>query len=201
MNFFAQMFQKVDLGTLAFLFVTGMAYVCLNTVRILMVDRGYNKIGSLLAVFEELVYMVGLVQVIPKTSQSPVYLIVYVIGFGVGVLLGAQIIDKLKMGMTTFNIVTHDNPKENVLAPALRDAGFGVTEIPAKGLDGKRKILYVLAPQSQESELIDVVKKNDPAAFVSDTPIQSVHGGFWTTRVEKRLQRKQRKNAKNEVEK
>lgn len=81
-------------------------------------------IAALLGFIESLIYVFGL-SIVFSGEKEPVTLIVYAVGFGVGILIGGAIENKLAIGYN--NIMVNVVEKNAELINYLRDEGFGVT--------------------------------------------------------------------------
>ncbi len=75
--------------------------------------------------------------------NNPINLVVYALGYGVGVYVGMVIEDRLALGYTMISVILPD-PKSS-LPGVLRENGFGVTQHAAYGLEGERLELEILA--------------------------------------------------------
>ena len=87
----------MDWSLLLQIFLINLIYIMLNTIRTLLTMRGYQKIAPIIAVVEVTVYTLGLSMVMQYLS-NPIYLIVYALGFGVGIYCGMLIETKLALG-------------------------------------------------------------------------------------------------------
>lgn len=72
-------------------------YVALNSLRVVLMIKGRKYLASLISTMEVFVYITGLALVL-NNLQSPIGIIVYSITFGIGVLLGIQIEQKIALG-------------------------------------------------------------------------------------------------------
>ncbi|WP_373787628.1 DUF2179 domain-containing protein, partial [Jeotgalibaca porci] len=59
------------------------------------------------------------------------------------------------------------------------------TIIQAKGRQGNRVVLNVLATRKKERHLVSQILEIDEKAFVFSSDPKYVHGGFWSKRVQK----------------
>ena len=109
--------------------------------------------------------------------MDPVRLIGYAAGFATGNVLGMFIEEKLAIGHIHLTIIS---PKLGVfLAQELRDAGFAVTEISARGRDGMVSILSMSVLRRNVSQLENIVREKDDQAFVYSEEVKTIHRGFW----------------------
>ncbi len=85
--------------------------------------------------------------------------------------------ERLAIGHIHLQIVS---PRRGVaLAQAIREAGFGVTEIPARGRDGMVSMLSVSVLRKDVSKVEMLVHGTDPEAFMTSEDVRPVRRGFW----------------------
>jgi uncharacterized protein YebE (UPF0316 family) len=165
------------------IFLINLVYITLNTIRVILTMRGYRKVAPVLAVIEVTIYTLGLSLVMEYLS-NPIYLIVYALGFGVGIYTGMLIEDRMALGYSVVYIVT--NSLDHTLAENLRELGYGVTIQPGYGRDGERLVLTVLAPRSKEAQLFKAINELSPTAFYYSSEAKYIKGGFWTKNISKK---------------
>jgi len=133
------MSQVIDvlLSPTAWLFALGiflarMVNHAVATLRVMFTFRQKRWLSWILGFIEALTYIL-LIGSVLSNINNPLNIIGYSAGFATGNVLGMAIEKRLAMGYTHFNIISRNHSTE--IADALRDAGFGVTEIPARGRD------------------------------------------------------------------
>ena len=174
----------MDWSLLLQIFLINLIYIMLNTIRTLLAIRGYQRIAPVIAVVEVTIYTLGLSMVMQYLS-NPIYLIVYALGFGVGIYCGMLIETKLALGYSVVEVYVQND--DHTLANALRERGYGVTIQVGYGRDGDRLILTILTPRSNEIYLHRTIDEIDPKAFYLSYDAKYIHGGFWSKRVNPRL--------------
>lgn len=107
----------------------------------------------------------------------------YAVGYGLGVLLGAWIEEKIALGYVTVKVIC--NQMDGGLANALRDKGYGVTSWVGGGRDGDRLVMEILAKRKNQKALYQTILALDPKAFVITVEPKQFHGGFWTRSIKK----------------
>jgi uncharacterized protein YebE (UPF0316 family) len=80
------------------------------------------------------------------------------------------------MGLASIQIVSRVGGVE--LAEALRERGFGVTEFEGRGRDGKVEVAHTVVRRRQIDEVLQVVDKWDPDAFVSVEEPRAIRRGW-----------------------
>lgn len=148
----------------------------LDTLRVLFVMRGQRLLAWLSGFFVSLIYVLLLTSVLANLNK-PIYIIAYAAGFATGSVVGMWLEERLAVGYKHIQIISPGNGA--ILASLLRDAGFGVTEIPARGRDGAVSLLAVNARRKESGEVEAIVRQVDPQAFVTEEDIRPVRRGIW----------------------
>lgn len=165
------------------IFVINIAYVSFLTMRTISTLKGYRYVAASLSVCETFIYIMGLGLVLDNLDK-PQNIAAYAFGFGIGILLGIKIEEKLALGYLVVNAITAEKDKD--LPMMLRDLGYGVTHGYQYGRDGERTNLQILTPRRYEKKLIATIKELDPKAFIISYEPRTIHGGFWTRGVRSR---------------
>ncbi|WP_077324450.1 DUF2179 domain-containing protein [Virgibacillus siamensis] len=166
----------------AIILVINIVYVSLSTMRMILTLKGRRYTAAFVSMFEIVVYVVGLGLVLDNLNEIQ-NLIAYAIGFGLGVIVGTRIEEKLALGYITVNVVSSDPDIE--FTRKLRDRGYGVTSWFAYGMDGDRLAMQILTPRKYELKLYETIKTIDPKAFIIAYEPKQIHGGFWVKQVRK----------------
>lgn len=137
-----------------------------------------KKLTLLTAFFgfmESIIYVFGLALVL-SGEQSVLAMIVYALGFSLGLIVGIRIEDTIAIGFRS----VHANIKSNnpQLVQALRDHGFGVTVFQGDGREGSRTRLDILAKRSSEKALFSLIESMEPQAFITSFEPTRFKGGF-----------------------
>lgn len=162
--------------------VINIVYVSLSTVRMILTLKGRRYIASFVSMFEIVIYVLGLGLVLDNLNEIQ-NLIAYAIGFGIGVICGSMIEEKLALGYITVNVIS-SNP-DIAFTKQLRDKGYGVTSWFAYGMEGDRLSMQILTPRKYELKLYETIKQIDPKAFIIAYEPKQIHGGFWVKQVRK----------------
>lgn len=162
---------------LLFIFIIQIVYVAFATLRVILTLKGQKYYAAALSCFEITIYVLGLNLVLQYLDQ-PISLIVYAIGYGLGVLVGTWIEGKLALGYVTVRVIVND--PHSGLPNHLRDLGYGVTSWMGFGRDGERLMLEVLARRKNSKKLYQSITDAVPKAFIFTFEPTQFHGGFWT---------------------
>lgn len=105
--------------------------VSIGTVRIVILMRGNVGLAAILGFFESITWVVAASVVFANLGDPP-QAIAFAAGFGCGVLVGGLVERRIAMGTAFVRVVAPvDTPQ---VAEPLREAGFPVTVLNAKGV-------------------------------------------------------------------
>ncbi|WP_409252684.1 DUF2179 domain-containing protein [Bacillus sp. SCS-153A] len=166
----------------AIILTINIVYVSFFTIRMILTLKGYRYIAAFVSTFEVVIYVVGLGLVLDNLNEIQ-NLVAYAVGYGLGVIAGMKIEEKLALGYITVNVITADY--DNELPERLRSKGYGVTNWAAHGLEGDRMAMQILTPRKNEVKLYQTIKELDPKAFIIAYEPKTIHGGFWVKTVRK----------------
>jgi uncharacterized protein YebE (UPF0316 family) len=148
----------------------------MDTLRMLFVMRGRKGIAWVLGFFQSVIYVLAITSVINQLN-NPLNIIGYAAGFATGNVVGMLIEERLAIGHIHLRIIS---PRLGVsMARVLRDAGFAVTEISARGKDGMVSVLSVSVLRKDVPRVETLVHENDPEAFMTSEDVRPVRRGYW----------------------
>lgn len=162
--------------------IINIVYVSFFTIRMILTLKGQRYLAACLSMVEVVIYVLGLGLVLQNLNEIQ-NLIAYAIGYGIGVIVGMKIEEKLALGYITVNVITSEWDKD--LPRLLREKGYGVTDWQAHGLEGNRMAMQILTPRKFELKLYDTIKSLDPKAFIIAYEPKTIHGGFWVKSVKR----------------
>lgn len=122
------MLTITPLSELLLIFIAKIIEVSIGTMRIILISKGYRKIGTALAIVEIFLWVFVASSVINGISESPMKGVSYSFGFAAGVYAGSLIEQKLAFGKVMIQTIT-SKILSNDIATLLRTAGFGVTTL------------------------------------------------------------------------
>ncbi len=178
--------------------IINVVYVSMFTIRMILTLKGRRYIAAFVSMFEIVVYIFGLGLVLDNLNEIQ-NVIAYALGYGIGVVIGSIIEEKLALGYITVNVVS-GNPDLN-FTRRLREKGYGVTSWSAYGMDGDRLSMQILTPRKYELKLYEEIKTIDPKAFIISYEPKQIYGGFWVKHVRKGALLKPRHKTGKETEK
>lgn len=160
-------------GLIFMLRVTDMS---LDTLRVLVVMRGRKLIAWVLGFFQALIFVLAISSVL-KNLDNPLNVIGYAAGFATGNVVGMWIEEKLAIGHAHINIVS--SRLGTAIAENLRNAGFAVTEIPARGKDGMVMMLNLSVLRKYVDQVHKIANQVDSTAFITAEDVRPIRRGFW----------------------
>jgi len=163
------------LGALV-IFALRVGDMSLDTLRLLFVVRGRKWVAWALGFCQSVIFVIAITSVL-QNLDNPLNIIGYAAGFATGNVVGMLIEERLAIGHVKVSIVS--SGRGPALAQALREAGFAVTEIPARGKDGMVSMLSVSVKRKDVARVERVVREMDVEAFVIAEDVRPLRRGFW----------------------
>lgn len=158
------------------IFALRVCDMALDTIRVLFVVRGKKALAWFLGFFQSLLFVVAISSVLTNLN-NPLTILGYAAGFGTGIVIGMLIEARLAVGHVHFTIIS--TTRGAAIAELLRNSGFGVTEIPARGMEGTVAVLHCDVVRKDMRQLETVVLEADPQAFITAEDVRPVQRGFW----------------------
>jgi uncharacterized protein YebE (UPF0316 family) len=153
--------------------------VSLDTLRVLFMVRGKKKIAGLIGFFQALIWIFAIGNAI-RYLDSLWHVVGYAAGFGMGTVVGVTIEHALAYGLSTVRIVSRHAGVE--IAEALRERGYGVTELSGVGRDGSVEIVNSVVQRQHLDEVMEIVDRWDDSAFVTVEEPKILRGGSLASR-------------------
>lgn len=157
-----------------------LIYVPIYTLRTIFLVKNITVLASILGIAEMLIYVFGL-SLVFGGEQNVVSMVVYAVGFGLGIILGTKLEQKIAIGY--INVTVNTQEKNSNLIDTLRQNGFGVTLYTGEGRDSERYRMEILTKRNRENELIATVEKFEPNAFIISYEPRRFKGGFLLDRL------------------
>jgi uncharacterized protein YebE (UPF0316 family) len=157
-----------------------LIYVPIYTLRTIFLVKNITVLASILGIAEMLIYVFGL-SLVFGGDQNFVSMVVYAVGFGLGIILGTKLEQKIAIGY--INVTVNTQEKNSNLIDTLRQNGFGVTLYTGEGRDSERYRMEILTKRNRENELIATVEMFEPSAFIISYEPRRFKGGFLLDRL------------------
>lgn len=169
----------ISLADILTIIILQIAYVSMLSVRFILMVKGFRYVAASMSAVEIGIYVVGFKLVLDHLDQ-PLHLAAYCISYGIGVLLGIKLEERLALGYISVQVIT--NAENSGLAAMLRSKGYGVTRLVGEGREGNRLVHIVVLPRKKQQQLCQEVLAADPNAFIISYEPKVFHGGFLTRR-------------------
>jgi uncharacterized protein YebE (UPF0316 family) len=162
--------------TAGLIFLLRVSDMTLDTLRVLMVMRGKKGIAWILGFFQSAIFILAISSVLTHLD-NPLNIIGYAAGFATGNVVGMWIEERLAIGHVSITIVS--SRRGAAIADHLREKGFAVTEIPARGKDGMVSLLSCSVLRKNVDDVRKLANEMDPEAFITAEDVRPVRRGFW----------------------
>lgn len=161
-----------------------LVYVPMLAMRTICMVKSLKLLTAFFGVLESLIYVFGLSLVLTG-EQTLFEMLIYALGFGIGLIVGIQIENQIAIGFTT--VLVNIKEKNYDFINILRENGYGVTIFEGEGREGARYRLDILTKRSQESELMHLITLHEPDAFITFYEPTLFKGGYIAEIMKNRL--------------
>jgi uncharacterized protein YebE (UPF0316 family) len=165
-------------GAILIFFIRIVDVSC-DTMRVIFAIRGKRGIAAMLGFIQAFVWIFAVGAAI-KHLDSFWHILGYAGGYATGTYVGVTIERAIAYGVATVRVVSKHAGVE--IAEALREHGYGVTEFQGFGRDGTVEILNSVVHRSHLDDVLAVVEKWDPEAFVTVEEPKVLRGGSLAVR-------------------
>ena len=158
------------------IFALRVSDMTLDTLRVLTVMRGRKGIAWILGFFQSAIFVLAITSVL-QNLDNPLNILGYAAGFATGNVVGMFIEEKLAIGHLQLSIIS---PRRGTaIAERLRQAGYAITEIPARGKDGMVTLLSCSVLRKSADQVRGIVNEIDDSAFITAEDVRPIRRGFW----------------------
>ena len=158
------------------IFILRVFDMTFDTLRLLVVMRGKRLPAWFLGFFQAAIFVLAISNVL-RNLDNPLNMIGYAAGFATGNVVGMLIEEKLAIGHIHMRIVS--SRFGTAIAEKLREDGYAITEIPARGKDGMVSVLNCSVLRKNVNRVRLQVNEIDPDAFITAEDVRPVRRGFW----------------------
>ena len=158
------------------IFAARLVNIAIDTLRFMFTLRGKSMIAWILGFVESVLFVVVIGSVLTNIG-NPLNVIGYAAGFATGNVVGMAIEKRLAIGYTHFSIISRDHSTE--IADKLRNEGYGVTEIPARGRESNFMLVDCHVRRKQADEVEELALNVDPKAFITAEEVTPRRSGIW----------------------
>jgi uncharacterized protein YebE (UPF0316 family) len=150
--------------------------IAVSTLATLMTVQGRRLPAVAAGFVSALVYVVAIGKVVANLSNVW-NILAYAGGFAVGTLVGMAFEQRLSLGFAEVRFISAE--KSGPLAEALREAGFGATELFGHGRDRSVGIVEAIVPRKNVNAVLGIAKSADENAIVTVREARTVLRGYW----------------------
>ena len=158
------------------IFLARICDVTIGTIRIVMISKGKKLVAPVLGFFEILIWVIAIGKIM-QNLNNPVCYVAYAGGFAIGNYVGMKVEEKLAIGLIVLRIITQEDASG--LIKALRDMGFGITEIDAIGKDKKVHVIFSIMKRHDIPVIVEKINNFNPKAFYTIEDIRAINKGVF----------------------
>ena len=158
------------------IFLARICDVTIGTMRIIMISKGKKLLAPVLGFFEILIWIIAIGKIM-QNLNNPVCYVAYAGGFAIGNYVGMKVEEKLAIGLIVLRIITQEDASG--LIKALRDMGFGITEIDAIGKDKKVHVIFSIMKRHDIPVIVEKINNFNPKAFYTIEDIRAINQGVF----------------------
>ena len=151
-----------------------------NTLRLILISKGYRREGTLLSFIEVLLWTFIATRVIIGIAEAPMKGIAYSIGYSIGVYFGSLIESFIAMGQVLVQAIVQKANSVQITC-GLREKGYAVTSIDAQGRDSEKAVLMIFANRKGKESVVREILRLDDRAMIITNDITTLRGGTITT--------------------
>jgi len=171
-------FEQGGIWIYLFIFIGKILEVSVSTIRLVLINRGERIKGSVIAVFEMLLWLLITGTVLKGFQEDIIRVFIFALAFAAGNYVGSWMEDKLAFGLCSVQVIVPDCEQSSDLAARLRENNFAVTEIKGRGKDGERELMILHIKRKRIREATNIIKENLQNAVIVVNDSKIIHGGF-----------------------
>ena len=155
-----------SLSIVQLIFITYFMRICdvsLNTIKTISVVQGRIAMAVVLGLFEVLIWVTVVSQVITRLGDYPILGVAYAAGYATGNAVGIVIDRFMALGTSVVRFISQHQGYS--VADALRSSGQPVTTFDGEGRDGHCLLMYAICPRKRVQQIIKTAQSVDPNIF------------------------------------
>ena len=158
------------------IFVLRVLGITISTLATLMMVQGRKFYAVGAGFFSSLVYVLA-IGIVVTNLDNVLNILAYAGGFAGGTLVGMVLDQRLAIGFAEVRFISIEDGHQ--LADALREAGYGVTELIGYGREKVVEVVAVLCPRKDVQDVLAIGRSIDSDAIATVTEQRSVARGYW----------------------
>ena len=168
----------VEIFSLALLplliFFARVVDVTMGTLRIVFISQGRKILAPRIGFCEILIWLLAMGQIFSNLTNF-IYYLAYAGGFAMGNYIGLIIEGKISLGFVSLQLIIKEDSEK--LINILKDKGQSITTMTAEGQKGLVKIVMLVIKCKTLPKILEIIRSNNPKAFISIEQVRSVSGG------------------------
>ncbi len=162
-------------GVLLVLFALRAADLTLATLRMLAIVRGQRAVAWFFGFFASIFFILGAAGLLANLAQ-PLSILAYAAGFATGTVVGLTLERQFLPANSLVRI--YSPTRGGAIAAALRQAGRGATEVPARGRGGTVDMIFTYIRRRQENRVRKEIRSLDPEVVMTVENVRVLAGGW-----------------------
>ena len=163
-----------------FIFFGKLIEVALSSLRSQLIHKGQRGPGAIIALFEYAFWLMITATVLQGFAEDPIKIIVLIVAFASGHVLGSLIEEKMGFGYSTITSIFMNKERARHTSEILRTHGFSLTMMNAEGMQGdERTILLCAIKRKHVSKVKRLLFNSDPEVVVTVQYTQQINGSLF----------------------
>jgi uncharacterized protein YebE (UPF0316 family) len=109
----------------------------------------------------------------------------YALGFATGNYVGMMIEERMAVGYQLVRVIADGSAQE--LIGRFRKEGYGITCIPAQGMEGHVEIVFTIVPRKDVQRVVATIRSFNPGAFYSIEDVRDVKSGVFPAQTQRNI--------------
>jgi uncharacterized protein YebE (UPF0316 family) len=162
------------------IFLGKLIEVALSSLRSQLIHKGQRVPGAIIALFEYAFWLVITATVLQGFAEDPFKVVILMLAFASGHVLGSWIEEKMGFGYSTITSIFMNKQRAAHTAEILRTHGFSLTMINAEGMQGdERTIMLCAIKRKHVLEVKRLLFNSDPEVVVTVQYTQQINGSLF----------------------
>lgn len=159
------------------IFLGKIIEISLDTIRIVMINRGEKLKGALLGFIVVILWVFIVSSIITNLNENYIKAFLYALAYAIGNYVGITIEEKLAIGLSCIQIILPLDTGDE-LAKYLRGEGYGLTVLDGHGYNNDKKVLILHIPRKRLNEAMKKIKSKTPEAVIIVSDVKRLFGGY-----------------------
>ncbi|MBP1929000.1 uncharacterized protein YebE (UPF0316 family) [Methanolinea mesophila] len=144
----------------------------METIRTVYISRGHKYLAAGIGVVKVGIWLLSTGLVLTNLQNIP-GILAYIVGFGIGTILGMNIEDRISIGNVLVRIISPRDPAP--LVERLGEMGYGITRVEGTGrFSPNVSVLLLIVPRKELENLVALLKKDYPDLLFTVEDIRKV---------------------------